>query len=84
MLWNYTSDYTRAYTASSPGRNQYQLERQIVNLGFTYELRRGLALFADVTNLFNEPQAYYRGIRDQMERTIITGTTITVGVQGRF
>jgi hypothetical protein len=37
-----------------------------------------------VSNLFNEPQVFYRGIRDQMERTIITGTTITLGVQGRF
>jgi outer membrane receptor protein involved in Fe transport len=84
VLWNYTSDYTRAYTASSPGRNQFQQARKIVNLGFNYDLRRGLGLFMDITNLFNQPQVYYRGIPDQMERTIITGTTITVGVQGRF
>ena len=84
LLWNYTSDYIRAYSASTPGRNQYMLAREIVNLGFNYEVRRGLGLFADVANLFNETQAFYRGIRDQMERTIISGTTITVGVQGRF
>ena len=55
-----------------------------MNLGFNYELRRGVGLFLDVNNLFNEPQAFYRGIHDQMERTILTGTTITVGLQGRF
>jgi hypothetical protein len=60
------------------------LARAITNLGFGYELRRGVSLFCDVTNLTNEPQAFYRGIRDQMERTIINGTTITIGVNGRF
>jgi iron complex outermembrane recepter protein len=84
LLWNYTSDYTRAYSATTPGRNQYMLARTILNLGFNYELRHGVGLFADISNLTNEPQAFYRGVRDQMERTIITGTTITVGVQGRF
>jgi TonB-dependent receptor len=84
VLLNHTSDYIRAYSAGTPGRNQYQLERTITNLGFGYELRRGVSLFCDVTNLTNEPQAYYRGIPDQMERTVINGTTITFGVNGRF
>lgn len=84
LLYNYTSDYIKAYTASTPGRNQYLQAREITNLGFDYELRHGVGLFAEVANLFNAPQVYYRGIRDQMERTIIGGTTITVGVQGRF
>jgi TonB-dependent receptor len=84
VLWNYTSDYIRSYSGGTPGRNQYMLARAITNLGFGYELRRGVSLFCDVTNLTNEPQAFYRGIRDQMERTIINGTTITIGVNGRF
>ncbi len=84
VLMNYTSDYIRAYSAGTPGRNQYQLKRTITNLGFGYELRRGVSLFCDVSNLTNEPQAYYRGIKDQMERTIVNGTTITLGVNGRF
>jgi hypothetical protein len=37
-----------------------------------------------VSNLTNEPQAFYRGIPDQMERTIINGTSITLGITGRF
>ena len=84
LLANTTSDYIRSYSAGTPGRNQYQLERTIINLGFNCELRRGVGVFCDVSNLTNEPQAYYRGIRDQMERTVINGTTITVGINGRF
>jgi TonB-dependent receptor len=84
LLWNYQSDYIRSYSASTPGRNQYYLARTVINLGVNYDLRRGVGLFADVSNLTNEPQSYYRGIPDQMERTIYTGTTITVGVQGKF
>ena len=38
----------------------------------------------DVSNQFNEHVAFYRGIPDQMERTIITGTTLNIGVSGRF
>lgn len=84
LLWNYQSDYIRAYSASTPGRNQYNLARKVTNLGFNFDLRRGLGLFLDVSNLTNEPQSFYRGIQDQRERTIYGGTTITAGVQGRF
>jgi iron complex outermembrane recepter protein len=84
VLLNYTSDYIRSYSAGTPGRNQYMAERTILNLGLGYELRRGVSLFADVSNLTNEPQAFYRGIPDQMERTIINGTSITLGITGRF
>ncbi|MEO6246126.1 MAG: TonB-dependent receptor, partial [Opitutaceae bacterium] len=84
LLWNYQSDYIRAYSAATVGRNQYYLARKVINLGFNYELRRGLGLFSDVSNLTNEPQSYYRGIRDQRERTLIGGTTITIGLEGKF
>jgi hypothetical protein len=47
-------------------------------------LRPSLSLSADINNLTNSPQAFYRGIPDQMQSTIIQGTTITMGVSGRF
>ncbi|MBI5767261.1 MAG: TonB-dependent receptor [Verrucomicrobia bacterium] len=81
---NYTGDYIAAYTATSIGRNQYRFARTITDLSFAYQVRPSLTLMLDVANLFNEPTAFYRGIADQMERTIINGTTITVGLQGRF
>jgi hypothetical protein len=51
---------------------------------FAYQLRPRVTLNIDVNNLFNEPVSWYRGVPDQMERTIITGTTLTFGVSGRF
>jgi iron complex outermembrane receptor protein len=84
LLGNYTSDYIKSYSAGSVGRNQYMRARTIFNAGFSYQLRPAVSLTCDLSNLTNEPIAYYRGIRDQMERTIIHGTTINFGVTGRF
>ena len=84
LLANYTSDYISSYTAASVGRNQYRQERTIVNLGVSYQLNQRLSFNVDVNNLFNEPVVFYRGIPDQMERTLITGTTISFGISGRF
>jgi TonB-dependent receptor len=84
VLVNYTGDYISAYTAASLGRNQYRFKRTITNLGLSYQIRPAVSLTLDVTNLFNEPVSFYRGIKDQMERTLITGTTINIGIGGRF
>ncbi len=84
VLVNYTGDYINAYTAASLGRNQYRFKRTIVNLGASYQFTAKVGVSLDVSNLFNEPVAFYRGIADQMERTLITGTTLNVGVTGRF
>jgi TonB-dependent receptor len=83
-LLNYTGDYINSYTAGSIGRNQYRLARTILNLGFSYQLRPAVSLTFDVSNLTNEPVVFYRGIRDQMERTLMTGTSINFGLSGRF
>ena len=51
-------------------------------LGYQINPRLGFSL--DVSNLFNEPIANYRGIAAQMERTIINGTNLNLGLTGRF
>ena len=84
VLVNYTSDYTTAYTAATLGRNLYQFKRTIVNLGLSFQLNPKVSLSLDVSNLFNEPIANYRGIPDQLQRNVITGTTLNFGVTGRF
>jgi hypothetical protein len=56
----------------------------MVNLGLAYQLSPALSLTCDIDNLFNEKQRLYRRIPDQMQRTNMTGTTITLGVSGRF
>ena len=81
---NYTGDYITSFTAASVGRNLYRLKRTITNLGLAYQVRPALTLTCDVSNLYNNPEVFYRGVRDQMASTNIPGTAITFGVNGRF
>jgi iron complex outermembrane receptor protein len=83
--YNYTGENIRnAYNLAQPSRNQYLQSREIVNANLRYSLRPGLTLTFGVQNLFNEPQIYYRSVRDQLETFLVNGTTITGGVEGRF
>lgn len=83
VLYNYTSRNLRDYSASL-SRRRYMNARDMVNLGFTYQVRSDLTLQMDIANLFDAPQRYYRYIDSQMETYIRQGTTISVGLQGRF
>ena len=49
-----------------------------------YQIRPDVQLTLDAANLTNEPQAFYRSVRSQMQNTILNGTTLTFGVNGRF
>jgi TonB-dependent receptor len=84
VLVNYTSDGITSYSAASVGRNLYRFESTRVNLGLGYELRPGVSLTCDVSNLFNQPQEFYRGIPEQLQRWTLTGTTVSIGIGGRF
>ena len=84
VLVNYTGEHLQTYSAASLGRNLYRFKRVITTLGFGYQISPALNVTVDIDNLFNEPQARYRGIPDQMQSTSLTGTTVTLGVSGRF
>ena len=84
ILVNYTSRYLDTFSSASSARNQWRFSRTLTNLGFGWQFTPRFGVNVDVTNLFNEPVRWFRGIPDQLERTIITGTTITFGVSGRF
>lgn len=83
-LVNYTGAHLQTYSPASLGRNLYRFSRTIQNLGFAYQLRPSLSLTCDIDNLANEPQRRYRGIPDQLQAHSLTGTTVTVGLSGRF
>ncbi len=70
--------------AASPARNLYRVERKLINLGFGYQLRPTLNVTLDIDNLTNVPQKRYRGTPDNVEHFNHPGTTITVGINGRF
>ena len=84
LLVNYASTFLQAYNANSAARNLYRLERKLINLGFSYQLRPNLNLTVDIDNLTNVPQKRYRGFEDQIEYFNYPGTGITFGISGRF
>ena len=81
---NYVGDYITNFTAVGSPRNLYRYKRTILNVGAAYHFRPWLNLTCDVSNLTNEPESFYRGVPDRMQRFNIAGTTITFGVNGRF
>ena len=81
---NFVGEHIRNFTAANSPRNLFRMDRTIVNAGVAFHLRPYLNLTFDVANLFNEPEAFYRGYPYRMQATNIPGTTITMGVNGRF
>jgi iron complex outermembrane receptor protein len=84
VLYNFVGSYITAFTAGTPARNNYRYKYETVTAGVAYQYRPWLQFTVDVANLFNEPQALYRSVPSQMSTTIINGTSITFGVNGRF
>jgi iron complex outermembrane recepter protein len=84
IIANRTGEYINAFSAATPARNLYIMERTIVNAGVAYQFRPTLSFSIDVGNVFNEAQTFYRGNRDQISEVRIPGTTVTFGVSGRF
>ena len=81
---NRTGGYINAFTAGGSGRNQYTLQRTVVNIGAAYQFRPALSFSVDVGNIFNEAQVFYRGVSDNISEYRIPGVTVTAGVSGRF
>ncbi len=84
ILVNYASTFLTAYNANSAARNLYRLSRTLTNVGFSYQLRPSLGVTLDIDNLTNVPQKRYRGVTDNVEYFNYPGTTITIGLNGRF
>ena len=84
VLYNHVGSYITSYNATSPGYSAYRFAYRTVNLGVTWQLRPAVQLTADVSNVFNEPQRSYRGFSDRMSGTVINGTSLSFGVNGRF
>ena len=84
LLYNFTGSYITDYVDGSPGRHRYRYDYNTLTAGVAYQWRPSLAFTIDVANLTNEAQLFYRGNPDQMQTTILNGSTITFGVNGRF
>jgi len=84
VVVNRVGEYIRSFTAVGSGANEYTRARKITNVGVAYQVRPAVSVTLDVQNLFNEPQSWYRGVPDNLSRIFINGTTVTVGLSGRF
>ena len=84
VLVNYHGHYLSAFNANNALMNLYQTSRTLVDVGIAYQVHPAVSLTCNVSNVFNEPQYFYRGFPDRIQRILINGTTITVGVGGRF
>jgi iron complex outermembrane receptor protein len=84
VLMNYAATFLTSFSAATPYRNLYRVKRNLVNVGFSYQVRPSVNVTLDIDNLNNVPQKRYRGTPDNVEYFNYPGTTITVGVNGRF
>ena len=81
---NYTGRFITGFTAPYSPRNVFRYSRTVLNLGFAYDWHPRVAFTCDIANVFNEPQRQFRYLDTQMERTVITGVAVNLGVTGRF
>jgi TonB-dependent receptor len=84
ILYNFTGEYLTSFNAANPALRLYRLSMKTVNAGVSYQLRPAVNLSLDVSNVFNEPQVFYRGYKDRTQRTLMNFVTITAGINGRF
>ena len=84
ILYNFTGEHITAYNATSPALHLYRFSMKTVNVGVGYQVSPSLGFSFDVANLFNEPQAFYRGFKSRSQRTLYNFVTVTAGVNGRF
>jgi TonB-dependent receptor len=83
VMANYTSSYLAEYAAEQY-RLFYRDDRTTVNVNLGCTMRPALRFYVDITNIFNEPQRWYRYSRNRLARIIYSGTTVYFGVSGRF
>ena len=84
MNGNYTGKFLRAYNIN-PVLRSYRVPRTMIDAKMGFHYSRGLALFADVNNLFNSKQSWYfsdnpKFIADLRDH----GVRFQAGVNGSF
>jgi iron complex outermembrane receptor protein len=84
VLYNFTGENPTTISLIAPALNQYRYSMKTVNFSAGYQYRPNLGFSLNIANLFNEPQRWYIGNKDQMRRTTINFVAVTVGVNGRF
>lgn len=84
ILYNRQSAYLQDYNATDASRLRYRMARELVNVGLSYRIHRNITISVDAANVFNNPQEFYRGVSDRLERSTTNGVALVVGLRGRF
>lgn len=84
LLVNYASTFLQTFNANNASQNVYRLDRTLINLGLSYQIRPSVTLTFDIDNFTNVPQRRYKGVENNREYFNYPGTSITAGVTGRF
>lgn len=80
---NYTGEYLATYSTDL-SRLRYRNIRRLVNFNAGYTISKGLTLSLDIQNAFNEPNQYYRYLPERNERITMAGTSMVLGISGKF
>jgi Flp pilus assembly protein CpaB len=79
-----TSELPTLTTTLIPAVRVLEVVNPVVAEGSSQSANEPVTLTLDLDNLTTEPQSLYRGIPDQIQLISYHGTTISVGVNGRF
>lgn len=81
--YRYRDDYVEGLGTNIESDEYFSAEEKVdAELG--YQLREGLTLFVNGTNLTDRPQVSYQGFRPFVEDASISGRKYTVGLEYRF
>jgi outer membrane receptor protein involved in Fe transport len=83
LVGNHTGGYLATYDAD-PARLRFRDGRTLYNIGISYQVRPWLEFSADIVNILNKPQRFYRGSEERLQTWTVNGTSLTLGVSGRF
>jgi TonB-dependent receptor len=81
--YRYRDDYVEGLGSNIESDEFFSAEEK-VDAEVGYQLREGLTIFAQGTNLTDRPQVSYQGFRPFVEDASISGRKYTVGVEYRF
>ena len=82
---NYVGEHLYSYSTDR-SRLRYKMARTLTNLSLNYQLRRGLTVYCDLNNLFQEPQRYYLGAgkSNRLQTYVDNGPSLNFGISGTF
>ncbi|MGB3723523.1 MAG: TonB-dependent receptor [Pacificimonas sp.] len=79
--YKYRSRYFKPFRVS---QNRYTKAQDFVDLSASFDINKNLEVRAQVLNLFDEPNIFYRPTRDSLAQTDYSGRRYFLGLRGRF